>query len=99
MHANWDEGFDLRFPGAKKKKIRGQLHAVGPWHEIHADGHEKLDHKALKMGPNVSIPIYAFRDKWSGIPLYLVVVPNDRLAAAIGHIYLDMISEYQSMCT
>lgn len=77
--------------------MHGQLHAVGPWHEIHADGHEKLDYKALEMGSAISIPIYAFQDKWSGVPLYLVVVPNDRLGAAIGHIYLDMVAEYQSM--
>lgn len=91
---NWDDKFDERFPGHCKAKIQGQLYAVGPWHEIHADGQEKLDHKGLQMG-GVGIPIYAFQDKWSGIPLWLVVVPNDRLAVAIGHMYLDMIEDYQ----
>ncbi|KIJ43199.1 hypothetical protein M422DRAFT_253393 [Sphaerobolus stellatus SS14] len=93
MHANWEDKFDKCFPRRRKKKLRGQLDALGPWYELNGDGHEKLDHKALQMG-GVSIPAYGFQDKWSGAPLHLVV-PNDHLAAAIGHVYLDLIEDYK----
>ncbi|KAF8576833.1 hypothetical protein K439DRAFT_1366106, partial [Ramaria rubella] len=72
----------------------GCLTSVGPWHEISADGHKKISVAALNMG-GVGLPCYAFCDKWSGAPLHLVVVPNDCLAVVIGHVYLDLVEDYQ----
>lgn len=88
------EGFDRRFPGGSRRRIvRKPLTSVGPFREVSADGHEKLNRQALQMG-NLSIPIYAYRDKWSGTILDLRAVPDSRLAGAIGHVYLDLIQKW-----
>ncbi|KAF8575518.1 hypothetical protein K439DRAFT_1543862, partial [Ramaria rubella] len=94
MHDNWDDRFDNRYPVGRSKPQHGHLTSVGPWHKISADGHEKIGAAALNMG-GVGLPCYAFRDKWSGAPLRLVVVPNDRLAVVIRHVYLDLVEDYQ----
>ncbi|TFK19167.1 hypothetical protein FA15DRAFT_683052 [Coprinopsis marcescibilis] len=47
---------------------------------------------SLQMG-DISIPIYAYRDKWSGFIIKLVAVPDSRSAAPLGHLYLDLIAE------
>ncbi|KAF8577093.1 hypothetical protein K439DRAFT_1622354 [Ramaria rubella] len=94
MHANWDERFDCRYPGAQSKPQRGHLTSLGPWHEISADGHEKIGAAALDMG-GVELPCYAFCDKWYRAPLRLVVIPNDCLSVVIGHVYLDLVEDYQ----
>ncbi|KAF8586207.1 hypothetical protein K439DRAFT_1557418 [Ramaria rubella] len=94
MHDNWDDQFDNRYPVGRSKPQRGHLTSVGPWHEISADGHEKIGVAALNMG-GVGLPCYTFCDKWSGAPLRLVVVPNDHLAVVIGHVYLDLVEDYQ----
>ncbi|RDB26566.1 hypothetical protein Hypma_005671 [Hypsizygus marmoreus] len=95
MLNNDPDGVDRRYPGRKKVK-RVRLQAQGTWQEVHCDGHEKLGALALRMG-GVGLPIYGMRDKWSGAILYLVVVPNDRLADTIGHVYLDFIEMYGVM--
>ncbi|KAF6743850.1 hypothetical protein DFP72DRAFT_1079477 [Ephemerocybe angulata] len=88
------EGAEKRAPGYKHTQIyRVPLMAYGPFHEISADGHEKLNAQALRMG-DINFPIYAYRDKWSGYLLKIAVLPNTRTAAAIGHLYLDLVSEY-----
>jgi hypothetical protein len=87
------EGFDIRYPGGRRpKKARVSLWSFGPYHEISADGHEKLNSQALQMG-DISLPIYLYRDKWSGVILKLGVIPDARTAAALGHVFLDFISE------
>ncbi|KAJ3562110.1 hypothetical protein NP233_g9781 [Leucocoprinus birnbaumii] len=93
MRAVAPEGFNLRFPGGRSKWVRRQpLQSIGPFREISADGHEKLNSQALKMG-SLSLPIYGYRDKWSGMILQLCVLPDARKAAAIGHVYLDLVSK------
>lgn len=87
-------GAERRFPGARKGVIRRPLTSIGPFREISADGHEKLNQQALRMG-NLSVPIYGYRDKWSGYILKLCVVPDARKAAVIGHLYLDLIEEWK----
>ena len=65
MHYYFPEGFDKRFPGNKKRKVERQaLSAIGPFHEVSGDGHEKLSALALRIG-DVGFPIYGFKDKWS----------------------------------
>lgn len=88
------EGFDRRFPGRMKQISRQPLTSVGPFREISADGHEKLNKQALRMG-NLSIPIYAYRDKWSGYILKLCAIPDARRAAGVGHVYLDLVDEWK----
>lgn len=87
------EGFDIRYPGNKHTgPHRTALDAVGPFQEVSSDGHEKLDAKALKMG-SISLPFYTYREKWSGFILKLVVLPDARKAGALGHVFLDLMSE------
>ena len=44
-------GFSQWYPGAKKTNlVQGTLSAIGPFHEISADGHKKLSTQALQMG-------------------------------------------------
>lgn len=93
MHQHFDSGFTLRFPGHKKDVIpRVGLSAIGPFHEVSADGHEKLSQSALQMG-EIGLPIYAYKDKWSDYLLMLRLLPNSRTAAAIGHLFLDLVEE------
>ncbi|KAJ2935816.1 hypothetical protein H1R20_g1278, partial [Candolleomyces eurysporus] len=89
LHA--PEGLDKRFPGINRIK-RSSLSALGPGHQYHADGHEKLNAQALGMG-GVGITIYGIKDQWSSFIIHLVAVPNNRLADTIGHVYLDAIEK------
>ncbi|KAJ7814946.1 hypothetical protein B0H14DRAFT_3090047 [Mycena olivaceomarginata] len=77
------------YPGKKKSTIvRHSLSAIGPWHEVSSDGHEKLSALALRMGD-----IYAYKDKWTANLLKINIVPNCRTAGAIGHLFLDFLEE------
>ncbi|KAJ7842678.1 hypothetical protein B0H14DRAFT_3691662 [Mycena olivaceomarginata] len=87
-------GAERRYPGYKKHKIyRHPLSALGPFHEVSSDGHEKIGAQALKMG-DIGLPIYGWKDKWCAYLLKINVVPNCRTNAAIGHLFLDFIEEY-----
>ncbi|KAF6752682.1 hypothetical protein DFP72DRAFT_1033891 [Ephemerocybe angulata] len=90
------EGLNMRFPGSGKIK-RSQLSARGPCHQFHADGHEKLGAKALTSMGGVGLDIYGIKDQWSSFIVHLVVVPNNRLADTIGHVYLDMVEKTLSI--
>ncbi|KAJ7711841.1 hypothetical protein B0H16DRAFT_1667713 [Mycena metata] len=93
MHDHFDSGFTLRFPGHKKAQIpRVGLSSMGTFHEVSADGREKLSSQALQMG-EIGLPIYAYKDKYSDNLLRLVLTPNSRTAAAGGHLHLDLIEE------
>ncbi|KAG1853953.1 hypothetical protein F4604DRAFT_1591403, partial [Suillus subluteus] len=72
---------------------RVPLDCIGPWHQQHADGHEKLSAQALKMG-DVTLPIYAFKDQFSTFVPYMRCLPNVRLSNIIGHVFLDLVEEY-----
>ncbi|KAJ6566838.1 hypothetical protein B0H19DRAFT_1138688 [Mycena capillaripes] len=90
-------GAENRYPGHKKKKIyRHPLSALGPFHEVSSDGHEKLGKQALKMG-DVGLPIYGWKDKWTTYLLKLAVIPNCRTNAAIGHLFLDFLEEIEGI--
>lgn len=91
MVENFGDGFNKRFPGKKGSRVpRVGLTAIGPFHEVSADGHEKIGAQALQMG-TIGLPIYGYKDKWSDCILVLRVVPNARTAAAGGHLLLDLI--------
>ncbi|KAF7310263.1 hypothetical protein MIND_00400200 [Mycena indigotica] len=93
MQQEFPSGPDIRYPGRKKSQVfRTPLSALGPYHEISSDGHEKLGAQALQMG-GVGLPIYAFKDKWTAQLLKINVIPNDRTNAAIGHLFLDFVAE------
>jgi hypothetical protein len=92
MHKHDPLGFEQRYPGKKAPVTRHALTAIGPFHEISADGHEKLSAQALQMG-GVGLPIYGYRDKWSGNIMDLHVVPDSRTAGALGHVYLDFLEQ------
>jgi len=86
-------GFEQRFPGRKKAGLtRSALSAIGPFHEISADGHEKLSAQALRMG-DIGLPIYGYKDKWGDNILKLSLVPDCRAAGSLGHLYLDFADE------
>lgn len=97
MHDHFPDGFDKRFPGHNKPRTtRTPLHSCGPFHEISADGHEKLSELALRMG-DIGIPIYGFKDKWTDMVLKLVCVPNCRTLGPVAHLYLDLVEEQEGM--
>jgi hypothetical protein len=86
-------GFNQRYPGGRKAKlVRGTLSAIGPFHEISADGHEKLSVQALQMG-SIGLPIYGYKDKWADNILKLSLIPDSRTAGALGHLFLDFAEE------
>jgi len=86
------EGLAKRFPGANKIQ-RSALAAIGPNHQWHADGHEKLNAQGLQMG-GVGLGIYGFKDQSTSFILHLVTVPNPRLAVTIGHVHLDCVETH-----
>lgn len=99
MHTYYPEGFDLRFPGKKKRPTpRTALFSLGPFNEVSADGHEKLGQQALRMG-DLSLPIYAYKDKWSDDLLKINLVPNSRSPGTIGHLFLDFVEESGGLCS
>lgn len=86
-------GFEQRFPGRQRAGlVRGTLSAIGPFHEISADGHEKLSAQALRMG-DIGLSIYGYKDKWADNILKLSLVPDCRAAGSLGHLYLDFADE------
>ena len=93
LHDHFDHEFDLRSPGKVRRVIpRTALNCIGPMHQVHVDGHEKLSSQALRLG-TVTLPIYAYRDLWGGYVFILVVLPNVRLASTCAHLYLDFVEE------
>ncbi|KAF4568635.1 hypothetical protein EYR36_010648 [Pleurotus pulmonarius] len=92
LHDNFDEEFDRRFIRGRNGIDRVPLNCLGPWHQIHCDGHEKLNAQALEMGP-VSIPIYGFKDQFSAFVVSLKVVPDSRNVETICHLFLDLVEE------
>jgi hypothetical protein len=93
LHDHFDEEFDTRFIRSKGAIDRIPLNCLGPWHQIHCDGHEKLNSQALEMGV-VTLPIYAFKDQFSTFVLTMRVLPNIRRVETIGHLYLDLAKDY-----
>ncbi|KAI1794272.1 hypothetical protein LXA43DRAFT_883738, partial [Ganoderma leucocontextum] len=89
LHDHFDHEFDRRFPGRSRDLIpRVPLDCIGPMHQVHVDGHEKLSSQALRLG-TVTLPIYGYKDLWGGYVLDLVVLPNVRLASTCAHLHLD----------
>jgi hypothetical protein len=97
LHQHFDAEFEKRFIGMKPAIERIPLDCMGPWHQQHCDGHEKLSHLALGMG-DVSLPIYGFKDQYSAFVPLLVVLPNVRLAIIIAHLYLDYVELHGCKC-
>ncbi|KAJ7025817.1 hypothetical protein C8F04DRAFT_1298905, partial [Mycena alexandri] len=93
MLDKFPDGFDNRFPGKKGKRVtRVPLHALGPYHEVSSDGHEKIAPSALRMG-GVGFSIYGFKDKFADYLLFLKIYPDVRSRGAGGHIFLDFVQE------
>ena len=93
LHDHFDAKFDKRFVGSKDGIDRVPLDCLGPWHQLHWDGHEKLGVQALDMG-GLALPIYAGKDQFSSFVPVMRVIPNVRLANTIGHFFLDVVEEY-----
>ncbi|KAJ7625451.1 hypothetical protein B0H17DRAFT_1111090 [Mycena rosella] len=75
------------------EQYRTPLDALGPWHQEHSDGHEKLAEQGLRMGSGIHLPIYASKDQWSAFLHTLVLMPNVRNSNAIVHYYLDLVEQ------
>ncbi|KAJ6626634.1 hypothetical protein B0H10DRAFT_1941648 [Mycena sp. CBHHK59/15] len=87
------DGAEARFPGHRRQpKQRGHLTDTGIYYEVHFDGHEKLNFKALRMGP-VGIDIYGSRCHSSSKMIKFLAVPNARCSSTVGHYYLDLVEE------
>ncbi|KAJ7474553.1 hypothetical protein B0H11DRAFT_2428922 [Mycena galericulata] len=89
------DGAEVRFPGRRRQpKQRGhfKLTDTGVYYELHFDGHEKLNFKALRMGP-VGIDINGSRCHSSSKMVKFLVVPNARCSSTVGHYYLDLVEE------
>ncbi|KAJ7909608.1 hypothetical protein B0H13DRAFT_2233040 [Mycena leptocephala] len=92
LHNEFDEEFETRFVGKKQtRKHRTPLNALGPWHQEHSDGHEKLSEQGLDIGAGIHLPIYGTKDQWSSFLHALLLMPNVRTGTAIAHYYLDLV--------
>ncbi|KAJ7363723.1 hypothetical protein DFH08DRAFT_681566, partial [Mycena albidolilacea] len=78
-----------RFPAKRPTKVRSTLTDCAVYYEVHVDGHEKLNFKALRMG-RAGIDIYGARCDGSEFVLRMSVVPNVHCAATVGHFSLDL---------
>jgi hypothetical protein len=76
-----------------RKVHRKRLDLLGPFHQIHWDGHEKMSWQALQFGDKTGLNIYGGRCGWSSQIVKLVVVPDVRCSKTIGHLFLDWIEE------
>jgi len=90
MHALDPAGPARRFPSKRPPKVRSTLTDSAVYYEVHLDGHEKLNFKALRMG-RASIDMYGGRCHGSGYIVDMAVVPNARCLSTIGHLYLDLV--------
>jgi hypothetical protein len=93
LHDHFEHEFDKRMVGSKTGIVRVPLNCLGPWHQLHWDGHEKIGVQALDMG-DVGLPIYAGKDQFSTFVPIMRVIPNVRRGDTIGHLFLDMIEDY-----
>lgn len=94
LHDHFDEEFDGRVVGRKRvEQHRTPLQALGPWHQEHSDGHEKLAEQGLRMGGGIHLPIYASKDQFSAFLHALLLMPNVRDSNAIVHYYLDLVED------
>ncbi|KAL0953005.1 hypothetical protein HGRIS_007210 [Hohenbuehelia grisea] len=93
LHDHFDHEFDKRMIGSKDRIERVPLNCLGPWHQLHCDGHEKLNSQALAMG-SVSLPIYAFKDQFSTFVPLMDLVPDVRNQQTICHLFLDLVEKY-----
>lgn len=75
----------------------GTLYCPGVFAEVAADGHDKLNSQGLLRMGSVSLPVYGICNQFSHAILHLVVVPNNRLATMIGHVYLDFVEAYKGL--
>lgn len=92
LHDHFDHEFESRFVGKQRvRNHRTPLYSLGPWHEEHSDGHEKLAEQGLNIGSGIHLPIYATKDQFSSWLHALVVMPNVRNQNAMAHFYLDLI--------
>ncbi|KAJ7703470.1 hypothetical protein B0H14DRAFT_3099849 [Mycena olivaceomarginata] len=89
------DGAETRFPPGRKRqpKQRGHLTDTGVYYELHFDGHEKLNFKALRMGP-VGIDIYGSRCHSSSQMVKFMAVPNAHCSSTVGHYYLDLVEKH-----
>jgi len=92
LHDNYEEEFDKHFMGSKGAIDWVPLDCLGPWHQLHLDGHEKMGSQALDMG-GVGLPIYAGKDQFLSFVPIMHVIPNVCLGNTIGHFFLDVIEE------
>lgn len=96
LHDHFEHEFDKQMVGSRNGIVRVPLDCLGPWHQLHWDGHEKVGVQALDMG-EVGLPIYAGKDQFSTFVPIMRVVPNVRLGDTIGHLFLDMVEDYGCM--
>ena len=79
--------------GLKTGIVCVPLDCLGPWHQLHWNGHKKVGSQALDIG-GVSFPIYTGKDQFSTFVPIMRVMPNVRLGDAIGHLFLDMVEDH-----
>ncbi|KAJ6555485.1 hypothetical protein B0H10DRAFT_1847928 [Mycena sp. CBHHK59/15] len=90
MHALNPGGPARRFPSKRPPKVRSTLTDTAVYYEIHLDGYEILNFKALRMG-RASVDMYGGQCHGSGYIVHMTVVPNARCAFTVGHLYLDLV--------
>ena len=99
LHDEFDHEFEGRFVGKQRDKSRRTaLFALGPWHQEHSDGHEKLSEQGLNIGKGIFLPIYGNKDQYSSWVHELILMPNIRNQEAMVHYYLDLVERRGCAC-
>jgi len=96
LHDNFESEFDKWMIGSKTGITQVLLDCLGPWHQLHWDGYEKIDSQALDMG-GVGLPVYAGKDQFSSFVPIMQVLPNVHLGDTIGYLFLDMVEDHGCM--
>ncbi|KAJ7152213.1 hypothetical protein C8R43DRAFT_886349, partial [Mycena crocata] len=75
LHDPFDEEFDHHVVGRKQaEQRRTPLDALGPWHQEHSDGHEKMAEQGSQMGAGIHLPMYTSKDQWSAFLHALLLI-------------------------
>lgn len=96
LHDEFDHEFEQCFVRKQREKSKhAALFALGPWHQEHSDGHEKLSEQGLSIGKGIQLPIYGNKDQYSSWVHELILLPNIWKPEAMVHYYLELIERHE----
>ena len=88
MHIHDPDSFERRAPGAQRIS-RHPIIPIGIHERWAADGHDKLY--------RIGFPLYMITDWATGYILGAWIVPSNRVASVVTHLFLELVLKYKGM--